>query len=75
MKLPLEFQSGNGIPVTRAAISRERMIEILEEAKRIPHLTEDEVNALADGSAFALSGKAYILKFIRQVENAVLSKL
>lgn len=32
IKLPPEFRSGNSIPVERATISRERMVEILKEA-------------------------------------------
>lgn len=32
IKLPPEFRSGNSIPVERATITRERMIEILAEA-------------------------------------------
>lgn len=32
IELPEEFRSGNSIPVERATISRERMIEILHQA-------------------------------------------
>lgn len=32
IKLPLEYRSGNGIPVERAVITRTRMIEILQDA-------------------------------------------
>lgn len=32
IKLPPEFRSGNSIPVERATITRERMVEILTEA-------------------------------------------
>ncbi|OXR48135.1 hypothetical protein PuT2_14015 [Pusillimonas sp. T2] len=50
IKLPPEFRSGNSIPVERATITRERMVEILTEAIEAGRaaLQSPEVKALRD---------------------------
>ncbi|WJJ94043.1 hypothetical protein [Neopusillimonas aromaticivorans] len=54
IKLPPEFRSGNSIPVERATIARERMVEILTaaiEADRQARGEPVDVNWVRDGIA------------------------
>ena len=72
-ELPAEFRSGNNIPVERATITRERMLEILQAAieadrKRMgesdenapPKLSDSEIESLACGFGMRWNGDYWI---------------